>query len=97
MSIQSIKTLLRPVSLLLVALCIFSACMPLACAVGDGSSSSEAAVITEIAEGEDSHEIISVDGEITDAQYKAYVLGCLSFFVTVILFYFSYKFLRMFF
>ena len=94
---QSIKVLLRPVALLLMALCVFSACVPLACAVGDGSSSSEAAVISEITEDEVTEEIEAVEGEITDAQYKSYVLGCLFFFVAVILFYFCYKFLRMFF
>lgn len=37
------------------------------------------------------------DGGITDAQFKAYVLGCLFFFVIVILAYFAYKFFSMFF
>ena len=97
MFIQSIKALLRPVALLLMALCVFSACVPLACAVGDGSSSSEAAVISEITEDGGAEEIVTMEDEITDAQYKSYVLGCLFFFVIVTLFYFSYKFLRMFF
>lgn len=38
-----------------------------------------------------------VEGEITDAQFKSYVLGCLFFFVTVVLCYFGYKFFAMFF
>lgn len=35
--------------------------------------------------------------DIPDDTYQAYVLGCLFFFVVVILFYFAYKFLKMFF
>lgn len=92
-----VKVLLRPVILLLLTLCAFSAFMPLACADGDGSSNSEAAVISEITEDGGAEEIVTMEGEITDAQYKSYVLGCLFFFVIVTLFHFSYKFLRMFF
>lgn len=97
MSIQNIKALLRPVSLLLMALCVFSVCVPLASAVDNGSFSSEAAVISEITEEDVTEEIEAVEGEISDVQFKAYVLGCLFFFVVVILFYFSYKLFAMFF
>lgn len=94
MSIFKAKVLLRPVLLLFMVLCIFSACVPVAHAdkITDEPAASESIVVSELLE-----ETESVEGEITDAQYKAYVLGCLSFFVAVILFYFSYKFLRMFF
>ena len=47
---------------------------------------------------EPSEDPIEVDGFLfTDAQYKAAILGILIFFVCVILFYGSYKFLRIFF
>ena len=38
-----------------------------------------------------------VVGEITEAQYRAYVLGFLTFFTVVLLAYFGYKFFAMFF
>lgn len=100
MSIFKAKVLLRPVLLLLMVLCIFSTCVPVAHAdeITDEPAASESVVVSELLEEmEATEETESVEGEITDAQYKAYVLGCLSFFVAVILFYFSYKFLRMFF
>lgn len=94
MSIFKAKVLLRPVLLLLMVLCIFSACVPVAHAdeITDEPVASEAVVVSEVTE-----ETESVEGEITDAQFKAYVLGCLFFFVVVILFYFSYKLFAMFF
>lgn len=36
-------------------------------------------------------------GEISDGKFKSYVVGCLVFFVVVILAYFIYKFFNMFF
>ncbi len=36
-------------------------------------------------------------GEVSDGKFKSYVLGCLFFFVLVILAYFIYKFFNMFF
>ncbi len=38
-----------------------------------------------------------IEGEISDGQYKAYVLGCLFFFVVVILAKYCCKFIGMFF
>lgn len=103
MSFCTFKFLRRSVFLLLCVLCLFISCVPSAYAVESDSSAVESTVISEVAEEETTAEETTeeeaepVEGEITDAQFKAYVLGCLSFFVAVILFYFSYKFLRMFF
>ena len=49
-------------------------------------------VITEIVYVE----VPAVD-ELPDDEYQAYMLGCMVFFVAVVLFYFSYKFIKMFF
>lgn len=38
-----------------------------------------------------------VEGEISDSQYQSYILGCLLFFVVVVLCFFVYKFFNMFF
>lgn len=108
-----LKIRLRSVSFLLMALCIFSVSIPVAYAdeitdepaaeievISDSAEeSSEAADETETTEEstEETEEAEPVEGEITDAQYKAYVLGCLFFFVAVTLFYFSYKLFAMFF
>lgn len=46
---------------------------------------------------DEEEELEPVEGEITDAQFKSYVLGCLFFFVVVILAYFGYRFFDMFF
>lgn len=57
----------------------------------------ETEVITEDTENvEEETTEPSVD-QIPDDLYQSYVLGCLFFFVAVILFYFAYKFLKMFF
>ena len=45
----------------------------------------------------DVEELEPVEGEITEAQYRAYVLGFLTFFTVVLLAYFGYKFFAMFF
>lgn len=89
--------MLKKVSLLFVLCCIFAACVPAACAVGDDPAGSEVAVISEIVETETTEEAEPAEGEISDAQYKAYVLGFLLYFTIVSLFYFCYKFFRMFF
>lgn len=39
----------------------------------------------------------SIEGEITEGQFRSYVLGFLTFFTVVILFYFAYRFFRIFF
>ena len=96
------KLTLRFAALWFMALCLFTACVPLAFAADTGDSSAiESAVISDLtgdsSAASGSADVELVEGEITDAQFKSYVLGCLFFFVVVILFYFAYKLFAMFF
>lgn len=80
--------------LLLVIFLICVSCAPAAYAVGPEAEVEiiDAEVIEEVTE-----ETEPVIDEIPDDLYQSYVLGCLFFFVIVIVFYFGYKFFAMFF
>lgn len=104
------RPLLRPVVLSLMALCVISACVSVAYAAdpteaiteeitGEFTDETNIETIEETTTEttEESEETVTAEGEITDAQFKAYVLGFLFFFTVVILFYFSYKLFAMFF
>ena len=88
-------------ALLLVAFLICGNCVPAAYAVGPDAEpevmDAEIVEETEPAIEEVTEEEEPVIDEIPDDLYQSYVLGCLTFFVVVIVFYFSYKFIVMFF
>lgn len=87
--------------LLLVIFLICVSCAPAAYAVGPDVEpevmDAEIVEETEPAIEEVTEETEPVIDEIPDDLYQSYVLGCLTFFVVVIVFYFSYKFIAMFF
>ena len=92
-----LKYLPRIVALFLMVYMIFGASKVLTFAV----ETEEDQTVME-AEVEESTEEVTEEteleiDEIPDDLYQAYVLGCLFFFVIVIVFYFSYKLFAMFF
>ena len=89
-----LKNLPRLSAFLLVAVLACTCIAPTAYAVGPEAEPEiiDAEVIEEVTE-----ETEPVIDEIPDDLYQAYVLGCLFFFVIVIVFYFSYKLFAMFF
>lgn len=89
-----LKYSLRFSALLLVAVLVCACCAPTAYAVETGEETEviDAEITEEVTE-----EVEAVVDEIPDDLYQSYVLGCLFFFVIVIVFYFSYKLIAMFF
>lgn len=89
-----LKYPLRLSAFLLAAVLICMSCAPAAYAVGPEAEVEiiDAEVIEEAIE-----ETAPVIDEIPDDVYQSYVLGCLFFFVIVVVFYFGYKFFAMFF
>lgn len=89
-----LKYPLRLSAFLLAVFLICGNCVPAAYAAESESGSEviDAEVIEEVTEEEE-----PVIDEIPDDLYQSYVLGCLFFFVIVIVFYFGYKFFAMFF
>lgn len=81
-------------ALLLLAVLI---CGNSASAAYSVESDTEPAVIDAEVIEEFTEETAPVIDEIPDDVYQSYVLGCLFFFVIVIVFYFGYKFFAMFF
>lgn len=89
-----LKYPLRVIPLLLAVVLICMSWAPAAYAAESESGSEviDAEIVEEVTE-----ETEPVIDEIPDDLYQSYVLGCLFFFVIVIVFYFGYKFFAMFF